>query len=462
MGGWPAARVWLPALALALAGCRGTVKDVDRLVAARRLPEALQRVEKGLLASPPPSAVFWDLALRKAQILERLIRREDALAWLGTLSSWRGATPYQRYLLTVEKASIERDLAQYEAANRDLAAAVAVARAAGKPDWVARADIRQAETYARLGQPVEAQRVLDEADQFKPERPEASLSPYILNGRGLALLLANRFEEAIPPLDRSLKECRTRKLTALSVKVMINLAWCEYRLGRSEEAAVLYNQALPLSSPEDRHLVLGHLGNIFRDRHEYAKAAQYYQQAADLARGRNQDYYSRWLSNLAGTLCDEGQWTQAQRINQLSFAVKKTIQAPRGAPFETLNAARIAAGEGHVQEAEADYQRLLASNQIDPTPLVEGSGRLAQLYAATGRPKLAGHQFEDALAMVDSHRADLHEDENKLSYLAHLIDLHQQYVEFLAGQGDWEKALTVAEGSRARRQSDLPQLLDRP
>jgi CHAT domain-containing protein/Tfp pilus assembly protein PilF len=231
---------------------------------------------------------------------------------------------------------------------------------------------------------------------------------------------------------------------------MISLAWCQYRLGQLDRATDLYHQALPLSTPEDRHLVLGHLGLIFKHNREYDKAAEYFRQAAELARGRNQEYYSIWLSDLAINLCDEGKWAEAQRINQQALEIKKTVQAARGTPFETLNAARIAAGQGHAEAAEEIYRGLLSSSQTDPEAALEANGRFAQLYAATGRPEQARRQFENALAMADARRAGLCEDENKLSYLEHLIDLHQQYVEFLAGRGDWESAFAVAESSRAR------------
>ncbi len=436
---------------MALAGCRrATVADLDKLIAAGRYQQALAKADRAIAGSPPPAPVFWDLALRKALALENLKRREDALAWLGSLDLTRAPTPRQALRLLNEQASIERNLGRFEAANHHLAAALAVARSARLEDWVANLDIRIAETYAHLERPAEAGMALDEVDRYESARHDVSLAPYVLHYRGLALLLTNRFEEAITPLERAYDQSRRRKLNDLSTNIMISLAWCQYRLGNPDKALSLYKEALRMASPGDRHLCLGHMGNILRDAHEYAQAAEYYRQAADLARGRDSEYYSIWLSNLAGTLCDQGKWAEAASYNRQALAVKQTLQSGKGTSFETINAARIEASRGHKEAAEALYRQLVAAPSSDPSAVLEANSRLAESYAASGRSEAARHQLEEALAMADARRAGLREDENKLSYLAHLIDLHQQYVEFLAGGGDGEAAFQAAEASRAR------------
>jgi CHAT domain-containing protein len=441
-------------LAAVLAGCHGytgnSPQEVDKLIAAGRYQQALRHAESGIAASPATSQMYWDLALRKAQILENLKRREDALAWLGSLAPLRAATNRQTLLLINEQASIARDLGHYEEADRYLSAGLGVARAAGLPIWVAHLDIPLAEVLAHLGRPVEAGLALDEAAQYERDHRDASLIAYILHYRGLILLLTNRFEEAVRPLERSLQEARERKLNAFAANVMVSLAWCEYRLGNLDRALALYNEALSMAAPDDRYLCLGHMGNIFRDGNDYAKAADYYRRAADLARGKNREYYSIWLSNLAGTLCDEGKWAEAEQVNRQALEVKKTIQSAKGTPFELLNTARIEASRDRMDAAESIYHQLISAPASDPAAALEANSRLAQLYAQTGRPQEARKQFDAALAMADDRRAGLQEDENKLTYLAHLIDLNRHYLEFLAARGDSEAAFAVAESSRAR------------
>ncbi len=158
---------------------------------------------------------------------------------------------------------------------------------------------------AKLGRPDEGDKALDHVEGYVSEHKDRGIYLSFLQYRGMVRLLSNRFEEAAPFFQRVVDRARKAQIDPQTVTGVINLAWCEYRLGRLDRAADLYTETLPLTTPDYRHLYLGHLANIFRDRHEYAKAAEYYRLAAGLARGRNREYYSIWPSNLAGTLCDE-------------------------------------------------------------------------------------------------------------------------------------------------------------
>jgi len=353
-------------------------------------------------------------------------------------------------LLLREQAWIEKDLGQYAQADRHLVQAGAMAQRAGDRELAAGMAIRRAFALAKLGRPDEADQSLDDAGNYLREHPSSSLFPGYIQYRGMVRLLSNRFEEAVPFFERTIDLARRAKLNAQVVAGMINLAWCQYRLGNLDRALALYHQALPIATPDDRHLLLGHLGNLFHDSREYPKAADYYRQAAGLARGRDREYYSIWLSNLAVTLCDQRQWVEAERVNRQALEIKRSLESARGAPFETLNAGRIAAGQGHRAAAEDLYRQVLESPQADPAAVLEASSRLARLYADTGRPDEARRQFDAALALADVRRAGLRDDENKLNYLDRLVELHQQYVEFLAGRGDFEAAFVAAESSRAR------------
>ncbi|HTX34555.1 MAG TPA: CHAT domain-containing protein [Bryobacteraceae bacterium] len=390
------------------------------------------------------------LGLRKTRILESLGRQDVGLRWLSSLQLESAPPSSGAAVLLREQAWIEEGRGLYAEADTHLARALAMAQTVGGGELAATIQIRRAFTLVKLGRANQADQSLDDAESYLREHKSSALEAYIPRYRGLVRLLSDRFEEALPYFERALRLARDANSRSEVANESVNLAWCHYRLGQLDRAAELYNQALPLALPEERHLILGHLGNIFHDRHAYAQAADHYRQAADLARGQDQEYYSVWLSNLATTLCDEGKWDEAERVNQQALAVKKTIQRAKGVSFEMLNAARIAASRGRTDAAESLYRQLASSSANDPAAVLEADSRLAQLYAQTGQPEEARKQFETALATADQRRASLQNDENKLSYLAYLIDLHQHYVEFLAARGEWESAFAVAESSRAR------------
>jgi CHAT domain-containing protein len=63
---------------------------------------------------------------------------------------------------------------------------------------------------------------------------------------------------------------------------------------------------------------------------------------------------------------------------------------------------------------------------------------------------LAEQHFESALAIIEQTRSELLKPEWRISYLARLINFYQVYVDALCRRGEWEKALEIADSSRAR------------
>ena len=436
--------------AAALARIYPSVTEQVDVLARKNSTRALLRVQRGLVEARPASTEWMDLALRKLQILQRLNRREEALEWVssyavGSLQPCRSAV-----LLIREQAWIEKDLGRFEQADNHLLMALKMARGLNDLEDAANIGIRRAFTLSKLNRLDEADQSLDRVQDYLRGRRGNRLYLSYLQYRGLVLAFRNRFEEAAPLFESAIALAREQQQKGQVVFGMINLAWCEYRLGDLKGAEALYEGAMPSAAADDQYLVLGHLGNIHRDERDYPKAADYYRRAAGLARGRRQEYYMLWLGNWAATLCDEGQWSEAEKVNKEAIAAKKNVQGGEGPSFEIINAARIEASNRRVEAAEKLYREVMASKSTDPSAVLEAYSRLADLYVAAGRTEAARRQFEDALKIADERRADLHEDENKLNYLAHLIELNQSYVGFLARRGEKEAAFAAAEASRAR------------
>jgi CHAT domain-containing protein len=77
----------------------------------------------------------------------------------------------------------------------------------------------------------------------------------------------------------------------------------------------------------------------------------------------------------------------------------------------------------------------------------EGLGALA---LRRHQPAEAARHFEAAVSMVEKTRSDLLRTEFKLPFLTRLIRLYQQYVETLVEQRQFDRALAVADSSRAQ------------
>jgi CHAT domain-containing protein len=75
---------------------------------------------------------------------------------------------------------------------------------------------------------------------------------------------------------------------------------------------------------------------------------------------------------------------------------------------------------------------------------------LARLAAAAGEPVEAAREFEAAVQTVEQTRSALLRADYRISFASRLITFYRGYVEFLMDQGQVERALEVADASRAR------------
>jgi CHAT domain-containing protein/Tfp pilus assembly protein PilF len=425
------------------------VRVVDALRSQNKIAQALQTAEKAILQRHAEDHVYWELALRKTEFLEKLNRREEALAWLQRILPARTAPADLAVLLLREQASIERTLGKFRDSDQHLLAAIELARRTNQSRMAANLKVRRAYVLIQLERTPEAEQCLAEAEEYSRGTHDRSLDPYILHYRGAALVATNQFEQAIAPLTEALKAARQANQSPLAAERMSSLAWVYYRLGQFDKSLALYREALGLIDPDDRHLILGHLGNVFWEQRNLNDAAAHYEQAIGLARGRNRDFEVKWLNNLSGVLLDQGRWQEAERYNREALELEKGIDSSQSRAMSLVEAGRIEIHKGNFQASERILKEVVGS-RTNISAVLDAYSDLADMYARMGKRKEAETQFESALELADQSGANLREDDNKLSYLSSLIYLHRQYVNFLMDRGDKAFAFAVAESSRAR------------
>ena len=156
-----------------------------------------------------------------------------------------------------------------------------------------------------------------------------------------------------------------------------------------------------------------------------------------------------WAVNLAAAHALLGEWDEAERFNEWSRGVTAGAGGVRQV-YSDMNAADIAVGRGDRQRGRALYERALASaNGVAAIEWTAHAG-LAQIAVLEHDPKTAARHFEAALGTVEKTRSDLLKVDYKLSFLTQLIEFYRAYVDVLVAQGQNERALEVAESSRAR------------
>jgi CHAT domain-containing protein/tetratricopeptide (TPR) repeat protein len=272
-----------------------------------------------------------------------------------------------------------------------------------------------------------------------------------LNDLGMMSLEKHRYDEAIPWFTQGLGLARQADARPLVTAAFNNLALCHTQLGAYDEALKLQQEALVWLGRGEVQVVrrdlVGEMGRTLALKGDTAKAIDYYRQALALSRSKDVSGERRWSSNMAAALAAIGDWDAAEKANQEELTLARDNPSKA---YASLNAATILAGRKRFEEAAVLYNKALGMDVHDPSILWESHAGLARAYAAAGKKALARPQFEKAIEIVDANQTGLSRDDYKMTFLASLIRLYRDYVDFMMQNGDSDKALEIVESSRAR------------
>lgn len=261
------------------------------------------------------------------------------------------------------------------------------------------------------------------------------------------------YDEALPFFDAADRTARAAPFTLLHERCLGDMGACYFRLGDGERALNLFSEAEQLAGKlrmaDDQQLWLGDIGAIHHVRENYAKAISDYMQALEIARrlGNTADAV-RWLNNIARAYIDQAKWAEAEKYNSLALAGEPNEDI---APYLQLNAGLIATARGRADDAESDFHTAIKLAQKTHQPNVEWQAHsgLAELFRVRNRTA-AQNEYAAAVGVLDREWLALSRDDSKITFRNYQTSFYQDYVGFLAEQGQKEKALEVAESSRAR------------
>jgi CHAT domain-containing protein len=305
----------------------------------------------------------------------------------------------------------------------------------------------------RIGQRVVAEeelKALVAAAQAVGDRYHEALA---LNDLGMGRLSSNRFDEALPWFERLLSFRDLEGLTIYSF-ALLNAGICHVQLGEFDKAIDLQRRAVTI---HERHgatqrleRALGELGRTYLDRGDAAQAMPYLLRALEIARQSHLDTdFALLAGNLALTDIELGRWDDAARFNDESMLIRRGGSEGR-LSHNILNAAKIAEGRGHREEAGQLYENALAASVDEPGVRWDANAGLARLAMADRNQQRATEYFERALEIIEQTRSDLQKTDYKLSYLSSLIQFYREYVDALIAQGRIDRALEIADSSRGR------------
>lgn len=446
---------------LALSGCGSAGPTLEELQAdavgalrGGRLADAVDVAERGAQrANAEGRAVqAWEFRLLAAEAHASLFDMQAAQAVLDAAVPDDAAYDHVRarqQLLRVRMLVAHGDLAAAAAAIAD-----AQPVAAPFPDVAIELALLHVQVLYRTGRADEADAALADLRQV----PSLTKDPYrnalVLNTSGMGLATRSRYDEALRYFEQVLAQPEVEH-TTLHAGALNNAAMSLARLGQFERALPLHTRAVEAQKSARRQeymQALGEMGSTLFLTGDTARGMEAWTEALRIAaEGQLADEAILWARNLATAAIQSGDWDAAERYHAEAsrWAEGNRASGTRKA-YALLIAAEIAAGRLRVSDARQGYEDALAAGADVPAVQWIAHAGLARLAIAEGRPAEATRAFEAAVATVERTRSALLRADNRISFASRLITFYRGYVEFLMDQGRVERALEVADASRAR------------
>jgi CHAT domain-containing protein len=437
---------------LTLASC-GTSPDAHYqngrlLLKQGKLNEAMREAEAGMRVEPS-----WRFRLLEADVL---LTRSDVNAAKKLLAFPQPPSDLESLArLRMDQGSLESMASNYSGAEALFRQASQIAKPLDRPLLEALIENRLGLALLDQGRMTEGELCFQHVIGVTSAGRDPNLEASATNNMGLRFLKSFQLEEAIYWFEKARLEFRQLGMANYYYFALANLGSCYQRLGDFDQALANYREAedhaKQINDSYHEQQWIGNSGEVLSDRGEYQRAAQRFQQALAIATSRDKnekDSTGWWYYNLASLSIEFGDFEKADFYN--NEALKRRLAIGNHSDFyPRVNEAIIAAGRKD-PHAEALYRGLIAESHEDPVQMLEAQAGLARLLADEGKFDQADAQFRAALAHLESRRNALVKPDDRMSYLAKLIRFYDRYINFLIDRKQPERALEVAESSRAR------------
>ena len=272
---------------------------------------------------------------------------------------------------------------------------------------------------------------------------------------GMSRLLRLHYDEAIPYFERAAALAGPQFSNALLCRRGATWRSATRNLGEHDRALEIHLQSVAQNERSGAKLVTCRIRSEKPASTTWSKgdpkaAIPYLERALSLASEANRTADAAiWAGNLSECYSELRDWQNAASFNQEAIRLK-TAANMHTLYYNVLNAARIAGGRGDPAEAARLYQQAIDEGKADPAVVWEAQAGLGAVALQQHRPAAAVQHFEAAVDLLEKTRADVVSTELKLPFLTQRISLYQQYVETLIDQGESDRALAVADSSRAQ------------
>ncbi len=270
---------------------------------------------------------------------------------------------------------------------------------------------------------------------------------------GMALAGRSHFGDAIPEFQAASRTASSINAAMLNASALGNIAMCDYNLGDFPQALQTNLKLLPLQKKAGLSTMLRDsyvdIGNIYLLQKQNEKAIEYFRRALALVQESDTPaVFASISSGIAQALAAAGSFEEAERYNREGLKACNKDDNDQLAAL-TLNEALIAAGASDHQRATEQYTEAIRLGQNAPSVLWQAYSGLALEQASLGDRTDANTSFEHALKVIEQNRSEQLITDYKITFLSQLIRFYQQYVGLLISEGETDRALEIADSSRA-------------
>lgn len=271
----------------------------------------------------------------------------------------------------------------------------------------------------------------------------------------VASIQSDRFDEAVDWSNSALKMATNLRAEDLAQNALGNLGWAYFKLGDSERALLLFDQAQKnanrvgdsvneiewLADTAYVDLSTGDLDRALNSDIKYLKRAKEIDSKADVIDA---------LEDLAHISIAKNDFEQASRYIEQVWPLIRSNDNRLDQLDIMLAQGAVAAGRHQDTQAEEIF-RAVDKNPSAETSMKLGAERaLAALYERQNDLASTDRMYRTALRTFESARDQLRTETSKLPFSANATLIYDDYIHFLIAQHRTDEALLVADQSRAR------------
>lgn len=234
-----------------------------------------------------------------------------------------------------------------------------------------------------------------------------------------------------------------------------NQGWAYFALGDKEKGLELFLASEKAAEKTGNRRIqlkwLENIGYVYQDQGDSARAAAPYNQALELAtRIDSKQDLAITLQDLAYASVDAGRLEEASAYLDRLDPLVKASGNQGDAAIGRMVRAEIAAARHQDRQAEELFRSVESDPESQSSLRLGAEHRIARLYDSQGRTADAEQMYRTTLTTFESERAQLHQEDSRLPFLANATPIYDDYIRLLIRQGKAEQALAAADQSRAR------------